>query len=284
MLKASYLVTLLGVLFVVGGCPGGDDDDNDAADDACPPGETQTCTCAGGESGGQVCAADGQSWGDCDCDTGGDDDDTTGDDRVCEGDYTIEDSADIEYLDANCEVVTGSVEVASQDWLTSFHLPGLTTVQQRLTFSSNNALTSIDLSSLSSVDENLYLHNNNALTSIDLSSLSSVGGRVSFCGESLASFDLPALTTVGDGLDLTGSNFLTDLHMPVLASVGSLSICQNTALSSLDGLSNLTTVADDLLITFNDCLSQDEAEAFKAGLSVGGESLVSYNGDNYPCN
>lgn len=76
MLKASYLIALLGVLFVVGGCPGGDDDDTGG--DACPPGETQTCTCDGGESGSQVCAPGGGGWGACDCGTGDDDDSAGG--------------------------------------------------------------------------------------------------------------------------------------------------------------------------------------------------------------
>ena len=42
----------------------------------CSPGATQSCLCAGGLDGAQICADDGMSWGTCDCGTGDDDDDT----------------------------------------------------------------------------------------------------------------------------------------------------------------------------------------------------------------
>jgi len=70
-----------------------------------------------------------------------------------------------------------------------------------------------------------------------------------------------------------------------ITSVGNdLYIIKNDSLTSLDGLSNLTTVGGLLDIEDNDCLSQAEAEAFAAGLSVGGYVVVHDNGANYPCN
>jgi len=39
----------------------------------------------------------------------------------------------------------------------------------------------------------------------------------------------------------------------------------------------------NLDIRNNDCLSQAEAEAFAAGVSVGGSVTVVFNGANYPC-
>ena len=59
----------------------------------CTAGETQTCTCAGNEEGSQVCEADGESWGPCECvgddddaSPGDDDDATPGDDDATPGD------------------------------------------------------------------------------------------------------------------------------------------------------------------------------------------------------
>jgi len=43
-------------------------------------------------------------------------------------------------------------------------------------------------------------------------------------------------------------------------------------------------VLDDLEIYENDCTDQAEAEAFAAGLIVGGDVDVYDNGANYPCN
>ena len=57
----------------------------------------------------------------------------------------------------------------------------------------------------------------------------------------------------------------------------------NAALTSLSGLSRLAAVNDDLNIHGNDCQSQEEAEAFAASLSVGGDVTVEGNGVNYPC-
>ena len=49
----------------IAGC-GGDEQDNDPQR-ICEPGATQSCVCGGGAPGGQVCAADGLRWLDCDC-------------------------------------------------------------------------------------------------------------------------------------------------------------------------------------------------------------------------
>ena len=101
----------------------------------------------------------------------------------------------------------------------------------------------------------------------------------------LTSIDLPCLTTVGGGLDIEGNASLTTLDMPSLTTVGDdLYIWDNDALTSLGGLPGLTTVGGYLDISLNDCLSQADAEAFAAGLTVGFDVVVEDNGANYPCN
>ena len=237
-MRFHLAVLLSGSLFVLVGCP--------PPDQACDPGETQSCTCAGGLSGGQVCEEDGQGWDDCDCGAGDDDatgdddsgdDDATGDDDTssgdddttgaddddstgtvcspCGGNYAILNSSDLE--DAYfCESITGNLNVDGADWLTSLDLP-----------------------CLESVDGSLYIRENDLLIS----------------------FDMPALTTVGSGLNISS----------------------NASLASLDGLSSLVSVGDVLNIYNNDCLNQDEAEAFAAGLTVGSYEQVTLNGADYPC-
>ena len=237
-MRFQLFALLFGGLFVMAGCP--------PPDQACDPGETQSCTCAGGLSGGQVCEEDGQGWDDCDCGAGDDDatgdddtssgdDDATGDDDVtgdddatgddddstgpgcapCGGDYGIGNSSDLDDV-YSCESITGNLSISGTDWLTSLDLPCLV-----------------------SVDGSLDIQQNDLLISLDM----------------------PAFTTVG----------------------GTLNIFYNDVLSTLGGMSSLTTVGGSVNIAYNDCLSQVEAVTFAESLDVGGYIDVDFNGDNYPC-
>jgi len=85
MHSSSYPLLLVGILVGLLGCP------NEGT--ICDPGETQPCVCAGGESGGQECADDGQNWGACDC-GGGDDDDAGDDDSTGDDDTADDDDSD----------------------------------------------------------------------------------------------------------------------------------------------------------------------------------------------
>ena len=162
----------------------------------------------------------------------------------CSGDYDIEDESDLEAI-AHVESIEGCLVADYEDWLTSIDLPALSSVGDDLYISYNTALTSIDMPALTTVVDMLFIHDNAALTSLDMS----------------------ALTTVGGPMKLN-----------------------DTTLTSLDGLSSLTSVGiystaydGSLCIHGNACLSQDEAEAFAAGLDVVGHVTVSQNGEDYPC-
>ena len=66
--------------------------------------------------------------------------------------------------------------------------------------------------------------------------------------------------------------------LAAITSLGTnLTITENAVLTDLSGLSNLTTVARDLSIDNNDALCQSDAQAFAAGITVGGESFVAFN-------
>ena len=89
-MRWTLVVLLFEGLLLLAGCPG--------TEQTCEPGGTQECTCAGGASGGQVCADDGLRWNACDCGTGDDDDaaddDATGDDDVSGDDDATGDGDD----------------------------------------------------------------------------------------------------------------------------------------------------------------------------------------------
>ena len=182
--------------------------------------------------------------------------------KPCEGNPTITSENDFVAM-ARCESISGPLRFDSQGWLTSIDMPRLTTVVGDLIIRSNDALTSVNTRALTSVGEDLGIAGN----------------------DSLASLNMPSLTTVDGSMIVGINNTLTSIDMPALTSVnGGLTIGANTALTSLEGMSGLTTVVGDLYLRGNDCLSQAEAEAFAARISVGGGVTVYDNGANYPCN
>ena len=203
MPRASCLAVVLGVLFALSGCGGGD---------ACAPGETQACTCAGGSDGGQECAEDGQSWTDCDCGTGDDDDDAgSGCENAepCTGNYYIESDVDFEAV-ALCESTTGGVSLNDEDWPTSVDLPCLESVGGSLTLSYNDSLISLSgLSNLESVDGTLFINRNVSLTRLTgLSSLEYVGGSLRIvCNTSLSQSDAEAFAA---SIDVIGDSMVSE--------------------------------------------------------------------------
>ncbi|MBU1675597.1 hypothetical protein KKA85_07425 [bacterium] len=127
MLKACYLVVLIGFVLVGGGCLGDDDDDT----------------------------------------TSGDDDtiDDCADVAVpCAGNHDIETESDRVAI-MPCESISGDLTFRIQAWLTGTHLPCLTTVGGDLIIENNAALTSLDgLFNLTSVGGDLYIAGNDCLS------------------------------------------------------------------------------------------------------------------------
>jgi cysteine-rich repeat protein len=82
--------------------------DGEGSKDVCDPGATQTCLCAGGVQGVQICSGDGSRWGDCDCSVPDADVDTDADaDLTGEPDVDADvDAAD----DAGCEASCGPAD------------------------------------------------------------------------------------------------------------------------------------------------------------------------------
>ena len=194
-MRIQLIALLAGSLFFLVGCP--------PTNQACDPGETQSCTCAGGASGGQVCEEGGLGWDDCDCGTGDDDvtgdDDTSGDDDVtgdddttgmddddstgtgcspCGGDYGIGNSSDLDDV-YSCESITGNLSISGTDWLTSIDLPCLESVDGSLDIQQNDLLISFDMPALTSVGGTLNIFYNGVLSTLGgMSSLTTVGGSV----------------------------------------------------------------------------------------------------------
>jgi len=93
---------------------------------------------------------------------------------------------------------------------------------------------------------------------------------------------LPNLQTTDASVKLSSLPALTSVDLGSLTSVGTDLVISNTGLAELDGVSSLTTVGNYLVIGQNPCLPQATAEAFAAGLSIGGGTDLSAN--EGPCN
>ena len=80
----------------------------------CSAGDTQPCNC-GAEEGSQICADDGEIWGECDCSSGDDDDDATAgdDDTGDDDDATPGDD------DAGDDDDTGPTDADGDGWIES---------------------------------------------------------------------------------------------------------------------------------------------------------------------
>ena len=209
-----------------------------------------------------------------DDDTTPGDDDSAGDDDTsgacnsaepCPGDHYVFDEADLEVI-VLCESISGNLNLTDLDGLAGFDLPCLTTVDGIVMLSQTEELASLDgLSSLSTAAAGLGISDCASLLDLDgLSSLVSVGGLL--INNNAALRDLDGLfgiatTALDSGLTITG----------------------NPLISNLDSLVHLECVSGNLTISDNDCLSQEEAEAFAASLDVEGDIVVQDNGANHPC-
>ena len=208
MPKTSYLIALLGVLFILFGCPTGDDDDNDTSgDDDVADDDT------GDDDAGDDDTGDDDTTGDDDsADDDSADDDTDG--SLCEGNYTIESESDLNAI-TQCESITGTLRFDDQDWLTSLDLPCLTSVGEDLYINNNPALTSFDIPALTFLGGIgggfVGIGNNPALTNLaGLSSLESVGYLYIYFNGSLTSLDgLSSLETVSWDLGIWDNDCLS---------------------------------------------------------------------------
>ena len=143
---------------------------------------------------------------------------------VCEGDFAISNSVELEAL-ANCKEVTGNLGIVDNDALTSISLPLLASVGGALYIENNDndALTELNFPLLASVGGYLGILRNDALTELSLPLLASVGGA-------------PALGGPGGHLAIVDNDALTSISLPALASVGgrllfrdNAALCQSIA-------------------------------------------------------
>ena len=196
MARIGYLITLLGVLGMLGGCPG--------------------CECRNSKP----CHGDyliGEPLPDP----------TLNDSRLaldmaerCEtmvGDLEADDQDWIERIDLPCleyvykDDVSVHVHIRNNDALTSIDMRRLVSVDGTLYISSNDLLTDLDMSSLTYLEASLSVNDNELLTDLDVSSLAVLEKSLSvYENDSLSSLDgLSNLKSVGSSLRIANNPCLS---------------------------------------------------------------------------
>ena len=143
------------------------------------------------------------------------------------------------------------------------------------------ALTSISAPALVYVTQRIDLRNLSVLDQLDLGQLTSVGDAVTLIGlEQLPDLTgLASVTTIGGTLTIqnsAGPTSVAGLESLELVA-GNMVIENNPDLGSLGGMAGLGSVGGDLRIVGNGSLGNAEAQAFAAGLDVGGDVVISGN-------
>lgn len=151
-------------------------------------------------------------------------------------------------------------------------------------FTENNSLTNIDgLSNMPNTLSNIILIDNTNLTNLTgISHFTNFNGSFTFFGDSITDSSLTAfngLNSVAGKLTLNSSSVLTSLNgLSNLTSVGGLEIGAMSILDNLDGLDNLITVSTDLEIFNNAALMNYCALTnLIQGNGLGGQYLVTNN-------
>lgn len=179
--------------------------------------------------------------------------------------------------DDRCIRVSGDVQIDGTDLDTLAGLERLVEIGGDLRIVDNSRLTSLDgLDGLRHVEGKVELLENRALGRVSLKRLEEAEELV-FSGTSLLSQlgGLTALTQVRGRLYLAGHQALTDLHgLERLERVGALSLEQNPALASLDGLDGLLDIEGALVVRSNPALPACAAEALRDRTSPASSDLT----------
>ncbi len=221
---------------------------------------------------------------------------------VWQGDYYIEESADMQLLSRYTEV-TGSLSITDNNIENLSGLECLTSVGGSLQIENNASLLNLTgLENLTSIGGDLSIYRNFYLTNLSgLKNLPSVGGSLYIGGDnSLTGLSgLDNLTSIGGDLVIEWNRALTSLvSLENLKTVGGymwigvndsltslsglekttvggcVSIGANPALTSLSHLENITSVAGDLTIRFNALRNLSGLENLK---SVTGDLIIEGN-------
>jgi len=144
----------------------------------------------------------------------------------------------------------GSIDINNNFYLTTVNVNDLANVTNALRFSANGRDLEISFPNLVGAANLTFIN----VSTVAMPSLSSVAGSMGFYSDQFESFAAPNLTMTGGSLAFVDCPNLANLSFPSLTSIGGgFLIANNTALSSISGFPQLTTVvgAIDFTGTFD---------------------------------
>jgi hypothetical protein len=165
---------------------------------------------------------------------------------------TVEQDAALPTLEFPELLLTGALDVTSDTALTSITAPNLAIIA-----------TEVELIALP------------AIQTTSFPALGTIGGNVSV-GAPLSSFDgFSTLTSIGGQLIVEGVTAADFTGLGSLQTVaGNVTIEQNQNLAAFSGLTAFTGVGGNLTVTSNPALMPSIAQAFAAGITVGGTVTI----------
>ena len=123
---------------------------------------------------------------------------------------------------ARLEVVTGDVDIESNDLLESISLPNLARIGGKLRIINNKKLTRVDLPKLTNVTASMTVESNDHLESISAPELVKIGADLFVkANKKLAKVDLPKLQTVTGRLETLKNPLLGQMALLSLQALGS---------------------------------------------------------------
>lgn len=185
--------------------------------------------------------------------------------------------------------------------LTELELPELATMagEDNLQIALCPVLATIDIPKLTYA-RNLGIDQNPLLTRVSMGAFAGNAESVTFFDDpKLETLELPGLVHQEGLLQISGSGLVSLSGLSALQRVLNLAVTENPALTSMDGLEQLTTidgvlqvtgnsslvsltgmgnvtsVAGDVTVTNNGALTQCEIDAFLTGVTVGGTTQAS---------
>lgn len=212
--------------------------------------------------------------------------DAPGESAVMYGNYSVNNSVDIEGLRGYTEL-TGDLTIAAGDLPNLNALSSLTVIGGDLRVAGNDALTNLSgLENLESVGGRLSLEYNASLLSLNgLGSLVSVGDGVYVqSNDGLLNVEgLDSLATVGQGVYISSNNSLRSLQgFESLVAIGSaLNVGDNPTLESLDGLQSVESIGAYIWVSTNpmltDISSLDGLESLESWMEFSTNPLLCHS-------
>lgn len=258
MRQTSRLLLVLAAALIAGCMPAEGDDD------AGVPGDhEQEAFDAGGNNTGRsdAGAADG---GQHDAGSDGGIDDAGVEEVVCEGQFLIENSLDVDAInDRGCTSIIGDITISSRSGISTFVLPTLRALDGELKVT----VALLERLEMPSLETATRIELRGTFNSLEFPELRSATDIVFNEGTFPSTVEFPSLVDVGGDLTVFGLSRTTTLGLPALEAVGGKFLVRQTVVVALE-LPRLAVVGGLINIIENEALTSVRLDSLATAGSV----------------